>query len=259
MSAVRHWFVPCEGDAIALSLHPAEGDAGVLIVPGGVQTRFGAHRGFRAIGTLLAAAGYPVLRFDRRGVGDSAGLDPGFRGSAPDIAAALAAFRTAQPHLRAIVGLGLCDGAAALLLAHDLAFDGYILLNPWTPEAEDSTRAAADHYRRRAASPRALSRVLRGEFTMGQLLERARAMVQPAPQAVSAETQALLAQLRADAGRTAVVLSDKDWTARAFESVLPKLPDLTLLRVPAADHSFGLEGNEDALLRCILGWLQARE
>lgn len=258
MSAVRHWFVPCEGDVIALSLHPAEGDTGVLIVPGGVQTRFGAHRGFRAIAALLAAAGYPVLRFDRRGVGDSAGQDPGFRDSAPDIAAALAAFRAAQPHLRAIIGIGLCDGAAALLLAHDLALDGYILLNPWTAEAEDSARAAADHLRRRATSRQALGRVLRGEFTLGQLAARARAILLSPAQTVAPVTRVLLARLQAEAGRTAVVLSDKDWTARAFESVLPKLPDLTLMRIPNADHSFGQEGNEDALMGCILSWLQTR-
>lgn len=258
MSAVRHWFAPCAGDAIALSLHPAEGATGVLVVPGGVQTRYGAHRGFRALGGLLAAVGYPVLRLDRRGVGDSTGLDPGFRNSGPDIAAALDAFRTAQPQLQQVVGLGLCDGAAALLMAAQVALEGYILLNPWTAEAEDPERAAADHYRRRATSAHALGRVLRGEFTLGQLVARARTMMQPPVQTVSPETQGLLAQLRTVAGITAVVLSDKDWTARAFESVLPKLQGLTLLRVPNADHSFGQEGNEEALFHCILAWLQAR-
>lgn len=258
-TAVRHWFVPCMGADIALSLHPSQGEVGVLIVPGGVQTRFGAHRGFRALGAHLAERGYPVLRFDRRGVGDSTGHDPGFRNSGPDIAAALAAFRAAQPQMHQIIGLGLCDGAAALLLAQDLALDGYILLNPWTAEAEDTARATADHYRRRATSGRALGRVLRGEFTFAQLVARARAiLVRSGEQGVSAETQGMLARLRTVAGKAAVVLSDKDWTARAFESVLPKIPGLTLLRVPNADHSFSLHGNEEALLACIVAWLKVR-
>ena len=43
--------------------------------------------------------GYPCFRFDRRGVGDSEGEDPGFRGSGPDLAAAGAASARECPAL----------------------------------------------------------------------------------------------------------------------------------------------------------------
>ena len=73
------------------------GTIGVLLVTGGSQTRIGSHRMYERLAKSLAGKGYPCFRYDRRGVGDSGGKDPGFRGSGPDIAAAAAAFRGECP------------------------------------------------------------------------------------------------------------------------------------------------------------------
>src|SRR3546814_1492741 len=60
----------------------------------------------------IAAAGHPVFRFDRRGIGDSDGSNSGFETSGPDIAAAIAAFRAAAPHVARIAAFGNCDAAS---------------------------------------------------------------------------------------------------------------------------------------------------
>jgi len=85
---------PCEGDTLIGTLDDAPGTTGLLIVSGGNELRCGAHRGMALLAADLAAAGIPVFRFDRRGIGDSDGANHGYQDSGPDIAAAVRAFRT---------------------------------------------------------------------------------------------------------------------------------------------------------------------
>ena len=63
----------------------------------------------------IAAAGFPVFRFDRRGIGDSEGDNRDFRKSSKDIAAALLAFRAIAPQVQRVTGFGNCDAASAPL------------------------------------------------------------------------------------------------------------------------------------------------
>src|SRR3546814_12748259 len=91
----------------------------------------------------IAAAGPPVLRFDRRGIGDSDGSNGGFETSGPDIAAAIAAFRAAAPHVARIAAFGNCDAASALLLNQPLPLDALIPANPWTYEGADEGESDA--------------------------------------------------------------------------------------------------------------------
>src|SRR5687767_14300174 len=107
---------PCEGEQLAASLDSGDGATGLLLVTGGSQTRIGSHRMYERLAWSLAGEGISCLRFDRRGVGDSSGVDPDFAGSGPDIAAAAAAFRAAAPGIERMFGFGLCDGASALAL-----------------------------------------------------------------------------------------------------------------------------------------------
>jgi pimeloyl-ACP methyl ester carboxylesterase len=51
--------------------HPCR--TGVVLLYPGVQEYIRAHWAFRSLATALAGRGFPVLRFDYRGVGDSAG------------------------------------------------------------------------------------------------------------------------------------------------------------------------------------------
>lgn len=62
-------------------LHPARGtvgrDVAVLICPGLYRDQLDAHHGLRLLAGDFAAAGYPAMRLDYPGMGDSADLDPG--------------------------------------------------------------------------------------------------------------------------------------------------------------------------------------
>lgn len=95
----------CAGAALqgvlACPARPAA--TGVLIVVGGPQYRAGSHRQFVLLARRLATAGYAVLRFDVRGMGDSEGEAGGFEALSDDIAAAADALQAACPSVRRIV------------------------------------------------------------------------------------------------------------------------------------------------------------
>ena len=212
--------IPCEGGQLAATLHPAAGATGVLVVTGGVQTRWGAHRGLRTLAERLAAAGHPCLRFDRRGVGDSDGDDPGFRNSLPDIVAARDALRAAGA--TRIVGWGLCDGAAALAMhARALGLDGLILANPWTFDADQLDQwppqaAIAARYRDRLRDPAAWVRLVTGGVNLRKLVRGLASLTHAAP--LGATTQTLVDGL-AGAGPALVLLSERDATAQVFRAL----------------------------------------
>src|SRR3546814_2970923 len=95
-------------------------DTGLLIVSGGNELRSCAHRGMAKLAARLARDGFPVFRFDRRGVGDSEGENGGFLSLGPDIAEAVAAFLRANQGLRRLAAIGNCDAATALETLHDV-------------------------------------------------------------------------------------------------------------------------------------------
>src|SRR3546814_20830541 len=81
MTAVAERAVsfPCaEAELVGLlHLPAAAARRGVLIVVGRPQYRAANHRQFLPIARRLAEQGYPVLRFDHRGIRDSDGPDLG--------------------------------------------------------------------------------------------------------------------------------------------------------------------------------------
>ena len=141
-----------------LSLPAAPGPRGILIVTGGPQYRIGSHRQFVLLARALAAQGWPVLRFDLRGMGDSEGSTRDYRAAGPDIAGALAQFFDAVPTLREVALWGLCDGAtaAACHAPRDARINALILLNPWVRSSAGLARATWRHYY--------LPRLLQGAF-----------------------------------------------------------------------------------------------
>lgn len=156
------FIFPCVGDEllgiVAVPERPAA--TGVLVIVGGPQYRVGSHRQFLLLAHALAAAGYPVMRFDYRGMGDSGGALRDFESVDEDIAAAIDAFYRQCPQLDRVVLWGLCDAASASLLYCDAMDDprvqGLVLLNPWVRSATTLARTQAKHYYRQ--------RLLQGEF-----------------------------------------------------------------------------------------------
>ncbi len=214
----RHFTFTCEGSLLAGTLDEGEAATGLMIVSGGQELRAGAWSGQAQLAARTARAGYPVLRFDRRGVGDSGGPNGDFRSSAPDIAAALAAFRTHCPQLSQVVGMGNCDAASALMLAGGAGCDALILSNPWTIEddaAAPPPQALRQHYRHRLADPAALRRLLTGQVSPRKLFASLIGAISPAPPrtGLAADMAAGIAGFQ---GETVFLLAERDRTAQAF-------------------------------------------
>ena len=123
----------------------------VLIVTGGFQYRVGSHRQFTRISRQLAASGYPVLRFDMPGLGDSPGELVSFDQSDAHISAAVEVLASTTG-LQNIVLWGLCDGASAILLylqkRQENRISGLILVNPWIRSENSLARTQIKHYYR---------------------------------------------------------------------------------------------------------------
>lgn len=264
----RHLSFDCEGARLAATLDEAGGTVGLLIVSGGNETRAGAHRGMALLAANIAAAGHPVLRFDRRGIGDSEGDNSGFESSAPDIAAALAAFRAHCPAMTHIVAFGNCDAASALLLHQPLALDAMVLANPWVIELEGNgdtdtpalppASAIRARYWAKIKDPASAMRLIRGEIDFGKLWRGVKGMkpkhaaAEPAdlPARVGAAMAALpcpATVLLAKHDRTALVFAEA-WASPAFANARMQ-SDVVMHTLDSASHSF--TGN-DAL------WLEAQ-
>lgn len=256
----------CEGLVLGATLDVAASPTGVLIVTGGSQTRIGAHRSFERLAHALAGAGYPVFRYDRRGVGDSEGEDPGFRGSAPDLAAAVAAFRAACPTVRRVIGFGLCDGATALaLFGMDAGIEGLILANPWLVEASDDApppAAIRDHYRKRLLSIGGWRKLLTGAVSYRKLLHGLRKLAAPksdgelaAQVAASLRARRLPLELVLAEGDATAIAAAAEWNSSAFAPVNDAAP--TIIATDA--HTFAKRGDADHLLAACINALRRFE
>jgi exosortase A-associated hydrolase 1 len=248
----------CEGEALAASLDDAGGPTGVLLVIGGSQTRIGSHRMYERLGKSLSENGFPCFRYDRRGVGDSRGADPGYRASGPDLAAAATAFRAESPALARIVGVGLCDGASALaLFGGQAGIDGLVLVNPWLVETEeeDSPPPAAirRHYWNRLTSRQGWKKILTGAVNWRKLFRGVRqAATRPAQAALAID---MAQALRASALPVRLILAEGDATAIAAEPELKAAAFKGLITgretLATDSHTFARPGDEQALLAAV--------
>jgi exosortase A-associated hydrolase 1 len=170
----------CEGESLVGVLAtpdhgPSAGDGAVVLLVGGPQYRVGSHRLFTVLMRTLASAGYPSLRFDFRGMGDSTGLKRGFEEVSGDVAAAIDAVQRHCPHIRRIVLFGLCDGASAALIylsvAHDPRIRGLCLVNPWVRSDVGLSRVHVKHYYARRLVQREFWRKLRDAKAVGRALQ----------------------------------------------------------------------------------------
>ena len=277
--ALRFRSAADDGEAQArmigiLSLPDAPGPRGVLIVTGGPQYRIGSHRQFVLLARALAAQGWPVLRFDLRGMGDSEGSARDYRAAGPDIAGALAQFFDAVPTLREVVLWGLCDGAtaAACHAPRDARVYALILLNPWVRSSAGLARATLRHYY--------LPRLLQGAFwrklasggvrtgaSLASLRQAAAAtLAQKQTQEDDAPAPALLRALTQFQGKVLLILSGDDLGAREWQALLhgdgawravAARAQWTQAQVDGANHTFASAAWRGEVEQLCVQWLQS--
>jgi uncharacterized protein len=242
----------------------------IVIIVGGPQYRAGSHRQFVLTARHLAGRGYPVLRFDYRGMGDSAGEKGHFERVSVDVRTAIDALVREQPKITRVVLWGLCDGAsAALLYCHqvrDPRVAGLVLLNPWVRSATTEAAARVKHYYlQRLRSAVFWRKLLSGQVAVSAVSElgaslRLMVLGRGAKQEPLREPKTFQDRMAAawrDLDRPVLlVLSGSDQTAREFEEVCATQPAwrgalqgrmVTRYDALAADHTFS-----DNALRCEL-------
>lgn len=277
----RALLIPCAGEHLVgvLAMPDTPADTAVLVIVGGPQYRAGSHRQFVQLARHLAQGGYPVVRFDVRGMGDSEGATRGFEALSDDIGAAIDALRREVPGLRRVVLWGLCDGASAALLYLDERRDplvqGLVLLNPWVRSEQTLARAHVKHYY--------LNRLRQGEFwrkllrggvagqAMKDLLGNLRAARGSGCAATAAAESAalpfqerLLRGAESFAGPMLWVLSGQDYTAKEFVELVAAQErwqavmgrgEAQRVDMATADHTFSAGADERALVNITASWL----
>lgn len=254
----RHFTFACAGDTLFGTLDEAPGTTGLLLVSGGNEIRSGAFAGQAQLAARIAAAGFPVLRFDRRGVGDSSGENRGFRASGEDIAAALTSFRRACPGLTRVVGLGNCDAASALMLGAGCGCDALVLTNPWTIEHDDGApqpAAIRERYAAKLRDPKELIRLATGKVSLRKLAGGLGRALRPAAPPTSLARE-MADGLTSFTGPVAILLAERDRTAQAFLGAW-NTGDARLERCPGASHAFAEPEAREWLFERILARLRA--
>lgn len=248
---------------------------GVVLVVGGPQYRVGSHRQFVQTARALASDGFASLRFDCRGMGDSAGIQGDFQGISPDISASLDAFATAQPGVNEFVLWGLCDGASAALLyvgnTKDPRVVGLCLLNPWVRSTASLARVhVKQYYTRRLLEGGFWRKLLRGGLgwqAVSGLLKNIRLMrrsqTDRGPSPTSYQDKMALAW-RKYGGRILLLTSAKDLTAKEFLDVTGASdvwrgaliqPGTRHLSLPDADHTLSERQSLSEANRMLSQWL----
>jgi uncharacterized protein len=248
-------------------------DLGIVIVVGGPQTRVGSHRQFVLLERALAAAGYPVLRFDVRGMGDSSGAQRSFEAVSPDIGAAIDALQAACPTVKRIVLWGLCDAASAALLYYDETRDpriaGLCLLNPWVRSAATLAKTQVKHYYgQRLLQKEFWAKLLSGRLDIVQSVAE---LVRKLGQATAKTESQLGFQERMArgwktfTGPIQLILSGNDYTAKEFLEYaassaswrgLLEQTGVTRFDLPNADHTFSSQEWRNSVENACLDWLK---
>jgi exosortase A-associated hydrolase 1 len=264
--------IDCDGAQMMAVVHlPAiPAHTGVVVIVGGPQYRVGSHRQFLLLARRLSEAGFPCLRFDYRGMGDSTGPFAGFMHIGRDIRAAVDALLEQAPAVRRVVLWGLCDAASAALMyaAQDPRVTGLILANPWARSPQSEVRARVRHYYlRRLFSADLWKKVVRGGWKFGETVADLRAMRSVASEpGAPPYVEAMLTGAEAFRGRILLIISGEDLTAAEFldrvrgskrwQAVLEREGNGSE-RLENATHTFSSAAWRAAVERESVAWVRA--
>lgn len=272
----------CAGDELlGIVASPGQpGKTGILIVVGGPQYRAGSHRQFLLISRALAAASYPVMRFDHRGMGDSAGDAGGFETLNDDILAAVDVFQQQCPSVTKVVLWGLCDAASASLLywdaTHDSRIIGLVLLNPWIRSEATLAKTHIKHYYgQRLFQGEFWRKLLSGNLGAGRAFGgliinfmRARQATSPTATDMSLPFQKRMVRaLKEFPGQILLILSGDDYTAKEFLEAMQVAPtgsgaltrgNVMHCTISGADHTFSRTDWRQNVETIMKKWLETK-
>ena len=248
---------------------------GVVVVVGGPQYRVGAHRQFVLLARRLASAGYAVLRFDYRGMGDSDGEMRNFDTIESDINTAVSALLSSCPEVCRVVLWGLCDGASAALMfageATDKRVAGLCLLNPWVRSDATLARTQLKHYYgERLLQSEFWRKVMRGDFDWRGALRGVQRSLRlvvgrgEVPNAGRPFQARMASALRTFSGPVLLMLSTNDYTAKEFVECAKTDKDwhghldrgnLQRVDIAGADHTLSRPQWRTVAEHSVLNWL----
>jgi exosortase A-associated hydrolase 1 len=261
----------------------------VIVVGGGPQYRVGGHRQLVLWSRRLAAEGFPVLRFDYRGMGDSHGRFMGYETVDDDIRAAIDCIAHEMPSLTEIVLWGECDASSAILFYayRDPRVKGMVLLNPWArTEAGRAKTMLKHYYLQRLMQPSFWKKLFSLRFNpltaAGDFLRLARVSWSvPTPAAsVPPDSGGLAAPISRDLplphrlltgfqrfpGRVMLVMSRRDYIAREFDELLAADPawaqaiaakQFVRHDMAEGDHTFSSAQQRNRVVGWGLEWLRS--
>ena len=265
----------CAGDTLVGILHEpaAAADVGVIMIVGGPQYRAGSHRQFVLLARAVADAGFAVLRFDCRGMGDSEGAPRSFENTRIDVGAAISVLQAQAPAVHSAVLWGLCDGASAALLYLDAVRDrrvvGLALLNPWVRSESSLARTHLKHYymkrlRERAFWQKLLSGGI-GTSAWRGWLGNVGAMIASTLREDDSFQARMARAWAAFEGHVLLVLSGNDLTAQEFADAFGaggawaaplRHPRFTRCELDRADHTFSTSEWRGRVAEATIQWLQ---
>jgi exosortase A-associated hydrolase 1 len=269
-------------------LHPASGmqETGVLMmVAGGPQYRIGGHRQLVLWARKFSSHGFPVLRFDFSGMGDSYGEYVKFDNVEDDIKLAIDQFFKETPTLKQIVLWGECNAcSASLFYAHnDPRIKGIVMLNPWVRTEQGQAKAVVKHYYLDRLKQRSFwVKVFSLKFDFIGSMKSALKMISLArgQSTSSLQTSKKLAKLDVDRskplpdrmldglsrfnGRVMLVMSGRDMVSKEFDDLLQATPAWQVQLAACAtvrydlqyaDHTFSTSAWRDQVAEWGIGWL----
>ncbi len=231
----------------------------LLIVSGGNEIRSGSHNGQSELAQHICNQGHYVLRYDRRGIGDSEGENIGFEGSEDDINSAVQYLYGHIGDNAQISAFGNCDAASALLLnCEKLNLKSLIIANPWTYDPQNdqeeniedskvSTPSAAAiraRYWERIKNPKSIIDLFSGKIDLGKLFK---GLMNASKKEELSDLAQKLNLILSDMQKPVdILIAEKDSTAMAFmgaykSKIFAKArnnPHVKIIELDSASHSF---------------------
>jgi exosortase A-associated hydrolase 1 len=266
----------CGGGRCIALVHPAAiagQRVGVVIVVGGPQYRAGSHRQFVLTARALASAGFPVLRFDYRGMGDSDGEQRTFESVHEDIRTAIDTL-VRECGVSQVVLYGLCDAASAVLMycLDDARVIGLIISNPWVRTVQGEATAQLWHYYPRRILQRSFwAKLFQGNLPVVRAVAGLFGTVkrsQSAQGAAAAPRESFIERMLKGCtsfkGRILLLISGRDLTAAEFEDLCKRSQrwgqatqrsGVEIQRMAQADHTFSTRGDLERANALCVDWL----